>query len=348
MKIKKYLILSVSIIVPIIITILIGLYSYGSIGDWTKNQEKFVDHVFDQKDSSSSIIEEFVKFNSSQYNQLDQNVELFKDYAINAETIKPNNGIFEFDNFKMKGYALLGDSINKKYSYNFYFYDIDNTEVDFSKIAFVLFESTDVNDTHLLAAEIDKYKNDFLSWNPKAANSTMSIYAQNLNRVSKNMFFTSGELLEDLDGTAKYVDNVAANRLLYFADPKSPYNSSKSLSALGNCQFAIFSLGYDGSGNPESVDVLTTGKITNIAPSAEEHANSCTNLQQGYSLGTLSALQNAGYTDFIMKTVLTHSLIALVISGFLGFMFYKTWNLDFKVSTENNKPKNYVSKKNKK
>ena len=82
MKIKKYLILSVSIIVPIIITILIGLYSYGSIGDWTKNQEKFVDHVFDQKDSSSSIIEEFVKFNSSQYNQLDQNVELFKDSAL--------------------------------------------------------------------------------------------------------------------------------------------------------------------------------------------------------------------------------------------------------------------------
>ena len=347
MKINKYSIITISIVVPLIITVLIGMYSYGAIGDWTKNQEKFVDYVFDQKDTSASIIEEFVKFNSSSYSQLDQNVELFKNYAVNSETINPSNGVFEFDNFKMEGFALLGDSINKKYSYNFYFYDIDNTEIDFSKIAFVLFESTDVNDTHFLAAEIDKYKNEFLTWNKSSSNSTMSIYAENLNKVSKNMFFTSGELLEDVDGTAKYVDGIAANRLLYFADPKSPFNSSKSLSALGNCQFAIFSLGYDSKGNPESCEIITTGKITNIAASAEEHAASAKNIKKGYTLGTLTALENAGYKDFIWKTVLTHSLITLVISGFLGFMFYKTWNLDLKSIENNNKNKKYISKKSK-
>lgn len=347
MKINKYSIITISIVVPLVITVLVGLYSYGSIGDWTKNQENFIDHIFDQQTTSAGKIEEYVKFNSGTYDLLDTNVELFEDYTTSSNTIKSQNGVFQFNHFKMKSYVLLGDQINKKYSYNFYFYDIDNSEIDFSKIAFVLFESTDVNDTNLLAAEIEKYKNDFLAWEPNNSNNTsiISIHTQNLNKVSKNMFFTSGELLEDVDGTAKYVDNIAANRLLYFADPKNAFNGQKALTGLSNCQFAIFLLGYDSAGDTESVEVLTTGKITNIASSAEEYAKNHKNMQKGYSLGTMTGLQNAGYTEFIWKKVLTHSAIALVISGFLGFMFYKTWKLDFNVDNDTKNKKKTIYKK---
>ena len=36
MKINKYSIITISIVVPLIITVLIAMYSYGAIGDWTK------------------------------------------------------------------------------------------------------------------------------------------------------------------------------------------------------------------------------------------------------------------------------------------------------------------------
>lgn len=331
MKINKYSIITISIVVPLIITVLIAMYSYGAIGDWTKNQEKFIDYVFDQKATSAERIEEYVKFNSGSYNKLTTNIELFDNYATGNTTIKPNSdGVFQFENFKMASYVLLGDAENNKYSYNFYFYDIDNSNVDMSKIAFVLFESTDVNDTTLLAAEIDKYKDEFLAWDPTSSStSTMSIYAQNTNKVSKNMFFTSGKLIEDVDGSAKIVDGIAANRLLYYCAPNNTFNSQKSLAALGNCQFAIFSLGYDKDGATDSLEIITTGKITNIASSADAYTKN-NKTQPGYTLATLTGLRNAGYTEYIWKTVLIHSLIALVISGFLGFMFYKTWNVDFK------------------
>ena len=48
MKIKKIIILLISILVPVIITILVALYSYGLIGTWTANQQNFIDDIYEQ------------------------------------------------------------------------------------------------------------------------------------------------------------------------------------------------------------------------------------------------------------------------------------------------------------
>ena len=103
--------------------------------------------------------------------------------------------------------------------------------------------------------------------------------------------------------------------------------------------------GYDNDGATDSLEIITTGKITNIASSADAYTKN-NKTQPGYTLATLTGLRNAGYTEYIWKTVLIHSLIALVISGFLGFMFFKTWNVDFKEDSKVTN-KNIKNKKNK-
>ena len=44
------------------ITILIGLYSYGTIGEWTGNQEKYINELFYTDQTNDKSIENYLKF----------------------------------------------------------------------------------------------------------------------------------------------------------------------------------------------------------------------------------------------------------------------------------------------
>ncbi len=318
MKIKKLVIILISIIVPLVITVLVGLYSYGAIGDWTNNQEDFVDYVFDEAKTSKDKVDLYVKFNSGSYKVNTTTVEIFDDY--NSTILPDSNGVFEFDGFKMASYVLVGDDYNKKYSYNFYFYDIDNSKINFSNVAFVPIQTNDVNNTSLLYAELTSYKEEFLN------GELDKRFMKNLDYASKNIFFTTGEKLEDVNGIAEIVDGLPANRLIPYFAPDTLYSSGAKFAGCGSCQFAVVELKYDSDSNPEGINILTTGKITNIAADEQSFIDANPDLLEGYTLNTFDSVKKAGYAKYIWKTVLLHSAITLVITGILGFFFYKTWS----------------------
>lgn len=335
MKIKKIIILLISILVPVIITILVALYSYGLIGTWTANQQNFIDDIYEQANTSSQKVETFVKFNSYQYKNIHESVKIYNDYTSSNETTSANeNGEFELKHFKMANYVLLGNEEYKKFAYNFYFYDIENNEIDFSKVAVIIIQPADINDLTLLRAEIEEYQEKFVSDN--AEDKLSEIYLDNLNKISKNNFFTQGELLEDVDGTAKIVNGNAANRFIYSFVPYNTFNSNQTFAQLQltGCQFAIFNLEYDADSNPVKAHVLTTGKIENIYNESEDYISNNPDLKEGHGLDTLGAIQKIGYTQYVWPTILWQSAICLVIVGFLGFMFYKSW--DFEQQTKKN------------
>lgn len=340
MKIKKIMILSISILVPIIITVLVALYSYGLIGTWTANQKQFIDDIYEQASTSSQKVETFVKFNSYTYKNVHESVKLFSDYTSSNETVSANDkGEFELEHFKMVNYTLLGNDEYRKYAYNFYFYDIDNNEIDFSKISVVLIQPTDVNDLTLLRAEIEEFQERFVS--EDTDDKISDIYLNNLNKISKNNFFTKGELLEDVDGTARIVDGLAANRLIYSFAPYNTFNSNQTFNQLQltGCQFVIFNLEYDNDSNPVKAHVITTGKIENIYNESEDYVKNNSDLKEGYGLNTLEAIQKIGYTKHVLPTVLWQSGVCLIIVAFLGFMFYKSWDFEQKSKTNTNKKK---------
>ena len=148
MKIKKIIILSISILVPIIITVLVALYSYGLIGTWTANQQNFIDDIYEQANTSSQKVETFVKFNSFQYKNIHESVKIYNDYTSSNETTGANeNGEFELEHFKMTNYVLLGNEEYKKYAdvmnakhtsnNNFKFLDLVNPEPTYSPIGVI-------------------------------------------------------------------------------------------------------------------------------------------------------------------------------------------------------------------
>ena len=71
--------------------------------------------------------------------------------------------------------------------------------------------------------------------------------------------------------------------------------------------------------------LLNDIKRTPTALSSEE------NVSIGYgstAVDELVSLQNAGYTKYVLPTLAWQGAIALVISGFVSFLFYMTWTYE--------------------
>lgn len=334
MKIKKIIVITVSIVIPIIITVLVALYSYGSVGNWTANQRDFVDKVYEEQTTSRGKVDTYIKFNSDLYNINTNNIELYSNYLENNSTIKSNDeGVFELDHFKMLSTVEIGNKAYNKYSHNFYFFDIDNSEIDFEKIAFIVIQTTDVDDLSLLRAEIKKYQDSFKE------DTISDEYLANLTALNKNNFFKDGAAIEDITGTAKVVDGKTLNRFLYSYAPYNSYNSKNSIINLGFCHFALLNLEYDKDQNPVDATVITTGKITNVLKDKETYLSEHENILEGYGLDTLDGLKKAGYNAFIWPTILWQTCLSIVITGLLGFMFYKSWIVDQKEKEQNKNKK---------
>lgn len=326
MKAKKIIVICISIIVPIVITILVGLYSFGYIGGWTKNQEKFINNYYDEQKTSEEIIETYVKFNSTKYLNYTSNVYLFEDYTSSPTLVSTEkDGSITLDDLSFQLFVTIGDETYNKYSYDFYFHSVNNNEVDMSNIVVILFETTSKDDISLLKQSINDFKTDF------SDGTLQDIYKSDLDLVSKNNFFTNGDPLYDLSGIAKVTGAGVLPRLLYKQNLGYTYaaNNVKIINSLSYCDFMIVELNYDSDDNPVDSNILCVGQIDNIKETQQqfEEAN---DVLEGYGFDTLEALKKAGYSKYIMPTVLLHSGIALVISGGLGVMFYLTWKSETK------------------
>ena len=336
MKTKKIIVLLIAIIVPLTITTLIGLYAYGTIGEWTGNQEKFVDEIFFADQTNEKSITNYLKFNSQKYNNHTQYMKLYEDYTKeDLKTIEPTNGQFKINGMTFSLYNML--SQEKDYSsfhYDFFYYDIDNTIIDPKNIVIIFVEEESVDSVDNLKLAIDQFQDDFI------AEDKPSVYSSTSTQLNANVLFKTGSPLNDVNGQGVqkadgtfttpylYASNFLQYQFVIMDEAEGQLVSTKKFTDLSNCSFAMLEVVYDKNNAADTVEVLTTGQITNIKGTADEYVKANPNMQQGYGLDSDKALTNAGYFNFIWPTLLWQTGIAAVVTGIFGFLFYKTWTYE--------------------
>lgn len=340
MKLKRIITIICCALVSIATAILIAFYTYGSIGDWTKPQESFVEEHYDNLKTSKSLVEEYIKFNSVKYRNHTVDVKLYEDYLTSTNLLDCGEKV-TLDNLSFSLYTLMGDNVSKKFDYSVFFYEIDNSAVSMKAITVVLFESIDDANNAYLKQSIQSYKDTFLDPDKVLE----PIYAEeNLNILSKNNFFTNGNPLYDLDGSARIVGGVNQPRYLYDNSLTYSFGSTqiKNITTMDHCDFAIFELLYEyndeGEKLPSSINTLCVGQINNISSTQDEYVAKNTVLD-GYGLETLPALVSAGYKDYVMPKCIKNAIFAFVIMGVITSMFYLTLNNYWKKNEAANKNK---------
>ena len=336
MKIKRIIILLIAIIVPITITTLIGLYAYGTVGEWTGNQEKFVNELFYADQTNEKSITNYVKFNSEKYKNHTEYMKLYEDYtAEELKTIEPTNGEFKVNGITFSLYNLLSQDVEfSSFHYDFFYSSIDNNLINPENIVIIFIEEDDVNSVDNLKMAIDQFQDDFIEQNEP------SVYSSGSTKLTANVLFTTGTPLTDVsgkgvqksDGTFTtpylYASNFLQYQFVLMDEDGGELVSTKKFTDLSSCSFAMLEVAYDKKGDADTVEVITTGQITNIKGTADEYIKANPDIQQGYGLNADKALTNAGYLNFIWPTVLWQTAIAGAITGVFGFLFYKTWTYE--------------------
>ncbi len=330
MKIKKIVYLSLAIIVPLFVTVMVALVSYGAIGKWNNNKEKYVEYLFDNVKSSAEATNLFVKFNSEKYLNNGQYIQMYEDYTTSTNKVTRDTDYVDMGTFKFE-YDTLLSTVPHYLTYGsyFYFYDIDNSETNASNPAVIFVEEPSNNSTDNLKLAIQKYQEAI-------DNETLTdkITFQKLSFISKNMLWTHGDRIPDLGGRG-YMNNgtliepyIRSLQVSYTFALDEKEEDSKMVNYLDYCNFAIIKL--DNMDKPTSMEVLGTGQISNLHPTAEDFLKANPNMSEGYGLADVKALNKAGYFKFIFPTVLWQTVAAAIITGGLGFFFYYSFISDAK------------------
>ena len=84
MKKKNLLVLLIAILFPLVVTVFIGMYTYGSFGNWDKHQTEFKESIFSEDAETSTSIENYAKFASSHYLNLSKNNKVTGNVTIDS------------------------------------------------------------------------------------------------------------------------------------------------------------------------------------------------------------------------------------------------------------------------
>ena len=339
MKAKKIIYLVLAIVVPLFVTVMVALVSYGAIGKWNNNKEKYIEYLFDNVKTSEEATNLFVKFNSEKYMNNGKYLQMYKDYQTSTEKVARDTDYVDMGTFKFE-YDTLLSTVPHYLTYGsyFYFYDVDNSENNSANFAVIFVEENSPDSTENLKLAIDKYQEAI-------DNETLTdkITFQKLNFISKNMLFTHGDRIPDIGGRGYMNNGTLINPYIRYLQISYTFDiefsdNEKMVNYLDYCNFAILEL--DNTDKPTSMKVLGTGQISNLYPSSEDFLAANPNMSEGYGLADVKALNLAGYFNFIFPTVLWQTIVAAIITGALGFFFYYSFISDLKKKEkEKNQPK---------
>ena len=329
MKVKKIVYLTLAIVVPLFVTVMVALVSYGTIGTWNNNKEKYIEYLFDNVKSSEEATNLFVKFNSEKYLNNGKYLQMYQDYQTSTDKVARDTDYVDMGTFKFE-YDTLLSTVPTYLSYGsyFYFYDIDNSETNASNFAVIFVEEANANSTENLKIALQKYQEAI-------DNETITdkITFQKLNFISKNMLWYHGDRIRDIGGRGymngdTLIEPYIRSLQVSYTFSLGEEDNEKMVSYLDYCNFAIIEL--DNMDKPTTMKVLGTGQISNLYPTSEDFLNANPNMSEGYGLKDTIALNSAGYFKFIFPTVLWQTIVAAVVSGGLGFFFYYSFLSDLK------------------
>lgn len=322
MKKKNLVVLLISILFPIIVTVFISMYSYGSFGNWDKNQQQFKDSIFNETAETKTSVENYAKFASSHYLNLSQNMVVYSDYQ-ERTVLEPVDGAYTIDNkVTVSPYALAEIGGDKPYiSYMFFLYNLNYNNVSPSEIYFICVKGTEDEDYNHLIEAIDQFNEDWVE------DGTTGSAAMSSTRGTPYPIYDIHAILDEDSDSEKtpYAYSITPNRSYAVTDEDGNEDETINFEKLTNCSFAIIE-----TTNEKETTVLMSGLLNDIkrtptALSSEE------NVSIGYgstAVDELVSLQNAGYTKYVLPTLAWQGAIALVISGFVSFLFYMTWTYE--------------------
>lgn len=346
MRVRKIIILLISILFPLIVTTFIAFYSYGAVGGWVRNENRFYEHYFNNRYSTEEQIERSVRFSSAKYQKNVTNVT-FRDPDTNG-LLELNNGTLNLANaFSIESYAILNETdTNFTIQYTFFIYDIayGTTEDPIVKPGELYLVSVkgvgDEADLHLRSA-LDTLKDSLKGDNPSTGAATPAV-----SRSGSFPIFDNNSNDPEKADDAHYVYTINPNNTYPFThvDDLGNEKDIESVPFLitREATFAIVQkLGTD----EDPIKVWTIGTLRNIKSSTTSNNdlnfNTLPNLNEGYK----SDIKTAGYLKFVWPTLLWQSAIAFVITSGLSYLFYHIWTIE---EGENQKLKPTTIKKVKK
>lgn len=337
MKKKNLLVLLIAILFPLVVTVFIGMYTYGSFGNWDKHQIKFKESIFNEEVETKTGIENYAKFASSHYLNLSSEMTVYSDYQ-EKTVLDAVNGAYTIDNkLTISPYALAEVNDEKEYiSYMFFLSNINYNNVTPSKVYFISVQgSTEEDYEHLLEA-IDQFNTYWVDGVDGA--TTTGAAAMSSVRSGDTPIYDIHAVLEDPDSEkVPYVYSITPTQNYPVEDENGHEDSTISFKNLTSCSFAFIETTSD-----KETTVLMSGTLNNIKRNADALAE-VENVSLGYgsiAIDPLKTLQNAGYTRFVLPNLALSCGIALVLSGFLSFVFYVTWTYE-----ETDQKKNFKKSK---
>ena len=339
MKKKNLLVLLIAILFPLVVTVFIGLYSYGSITDsngdplWSKHQTEFKESVFNEDVETKTAIENYAKFASSHYLNLTQNMTVYSDYK-EKTVLDATNGSYVIDNkLTVSPYALAEVNDQKEYiSYMFFLSNVNYNNVTPSNVYFISVQGSTAEDYEHLLEAIEQFNTYWVDG--VDGSTTTGAAAMASKRSGDTPIYDVHAVLKDDDDseTVPYAYSITPTQNYPVADEDGVEDSTIQFKNLTSCSFAIIETTSDSE-----TTVLMAGTLNDIKRNPEALAD-LGNVSLGYgsiAINPLKTLQKAGYTGFVLPKLALSCGIALAISGFLSFVFYVTWT--YEEESSNNK-----------
>ena len=337
MKKKNLLVLLIAILFPLVVTVFIGMYTYGSFGNWDKHQIKFKESIFNEEVETKTGIENYAKFASSHYLNLSSEMTVYSNYQ-EKTVLDAVNGAYTIDNkLTISPYALAEVNDEKEYiSYMFFLSNINYNNVTPSKVYFISVQGSSEEDYEHLLEAIDQFNTYWVDGVDGA--TTTGAAAMSSVRSGDTPIYDIHAVLEDPDSEkVPYVYSITPTQNYPVEDENGHEDSTISFKNLTSCSFAFIETTSD-----KETTVLMSGTLNNIKRNADALAE-VENVSLGYgsiAIDPLKTLQNAGYTRFVLPNLALSCGIALVLSGFLSFVFYVTWTYE-----ETDQKKNFKKSK---
>ena len=335
MNTKKLVVLLISILFPLLVTVFIGMYSYGTFGNWTQNQTEFKESIFNAEVETSTAIENYAKFASSHYMNVSGNMNVYSDY-------ESQEGTYTIDNKLTLSTYLVAETtdtetVDPYISYMFFLYNINYNNIDPADIFFISVQGSDEEGYAHLGNAIEQFTN---TWVEEGLTGSATVSSSRGTPYA--IYDIHAVLKEGSDSeTTPFAYSLTPNRNYTVTDEEGVEDTPIAFNQLANCSFAILE-----TENENQVNVLFAGTLSNIKRTADA-ASKDANILKGYgstSIDELGALEQAGYFKFVLPTLLWQCGLALLISGFVAVFFYFTWTYEEEAKTPKKLKKNKAKK----
>ena len=347
MKKIKVIPFIISILFPLVCTAFIVAYSYGAIGNYPTNQNKYNNYVvsdyFDEDGSVTDEVRKGIQLSSNKFKLIDTQVSV--------------------DDFKVVLYGHTGLSTVEEETvidtaYSLYLYDIKYTNEKFNSVAdFEKSEGVHFEQNSQLKVVVIKGTGEAAV---KAGHDAL-----NRNDNAQSVIISDKVVSADVLSASTLVDHNATNvkddaeayayhSTLFNTTQNASFNNFSDLDEIYEDEIEdglsvgegyTFMIVNQFSKSSESVGfkTLATFALSKDQLLSGEEFEAQTGVEDGYNNDY--SKHGYSYIKFIWPTLLWQGALTLVLSGILGILFYAIWSTEEVTTEEQRRIKNLKASK---